>query len=646
MPRPPIVTRTPLLPALWIWLGAWASCSGWLLSAAHRLDATGYVVALLLGVGVCVLAWKMGTLENIWTPSFHRLKHRAGRPLPLAFFILAALAFLGGALYLPSNYDGLAYRTPRVLHWLSEGHWHWIHTRFPSLNTRSTGYEWLTVPFLVFTKSDRGFFLINFTSLLLMPGLIFSTMTRLGVRPRVAWHWMWPLASGYCFSLEAGSIQSDLIGAPYALAMLDFALRARTSKRVSEVWLSILAAALLTGSKSSNLPLLLPWALALVPSWRIALRHPFGMIAVTAVAALCSFLPSAILNTKYCGDWTGLVIEHQPYGKNPAVRMALNWMVVSVHNLVPPVFPFARQWNNSLGHTLPSGLQRALIEHAGTLKVFEAPELAVEENSGLGLGVCALLGISLVALARSREHAPENRAPKQNTLDRLILLSPYLSALVLSGKAFVVGSGTRYFIPYFIPLVAPLLVCAMHERLVHRRWWRTSALAVIALAAVPLILTPARPLWPARTVFSFLEKRSFAPLVTRSRLVYETFAERPDCFAPVRQFLPPDEHTIGFVTADDPETSLWRPFGTLRIRHVLPGDTADDLRNHGINAILVNLNQFPNWFGPDESFDRWLEKIDAQLLRKFQLRLQAGSLNANNRDWAVVRLRPAVSPHR
>ena len=33
-------------------------------------------------------------------------------------FLLGALgAFLGGALYHPSNYDGLCYRLPRILMW-------------------------------------------------------------------------------------------------------------------------------------------------------------------------------------------------------------------------------------------------------------------------------------------------------------------------------------------------------------------------------------------------------------------------------------------------------------------------------------------------------------------------------------------------
>ena len=72
--------------------------------------------------------------------------------------------------------------------------------------------------------------------------------TRLGVRPRVAWPWMWLLPTGYNFLLQAGSIGNDTVPTIYALAAVDFGLRAWESRRLSYLWLSILSAALLTGT--------------------------------------------------------------------------------------------------------------------------------------------------------------------------------------------------------------------------------------------------------------------------------------------------------------------------------------------------------------------------------------------------------------
>src|SRR5438309_1055628 len=194
-----------------------------------------------------------------------------GRYLPACFAVLAVLVFVGGALYPPSNHTALTYRTPRVLQWLTHGHWFWIHTANYRMNDRACGIEWLSAPLLLFTKSDRALFLINFLPFLLLPGLVFSLFRRLGVRPKVAWQWMWLLPTGYTFLLQAGSTGNDTFPTIYALASLDFGCRAWASKRVSDLCHSLLAAALLTGAKASNLPLLLPFVILLVPllfRWR------------------------------------------------------------------------------------------------------------------------------------------------------------------------------------------------------------------------------------------------------------------------------------------------------------------------------------------------------------------------------------------
>ncbi len=178
------------------------------------------------------------------------------------------------------------------------------------MTDRACGIEWLTAPLLLFTKSDRALFLINFVPFLLLPGLIYSVFTRLGVRARVAWQWMWLLPFGYDFLLQAGSISNDTFPAAYALAAIDFAARAWSSRRVPDLWHSILAAALMTGAKASNLPLLLPWAILIFAVLPLLRRQITATLVVILLAALVSFLPTAILNLHYCnGDWSGLSIE-------------------------------------------------------------------------------------------------------------------------------------------------------------------------------------------------------------------------------------------------------------------------------------------------------------------------------------------------
>ncbi|MEI9864984.1 MAG: hypothetical protein WDN00_10595 [Limisphaerales bacterium] len=102
-------------------------------------------------------------------------------------------------IYAPTHYTALCYHIPRVLNWLAAGEWHWIHTPVSRMNYPGCAFEWLTAPVLLFTGSDRGLFVINFIPFLLMPGLVYSVFTRLGVRARVAWQWMWLLPTGYGF---------------------------------------------------------------------------------------------------------------------------------------------------------------------------------------------------------------------------------------------------------------------------------------------------------------------------------------------------------------------------------------------------------------------------------------------------------------
>jgi uncharacterized membrane protein YqaE (UPF0057 family) len=260
------------------------NCAGWGLSAIHELNAGGYAAVLLAGLaGWLVWRGKAGWRTPI-RPRWAVLRRRFRRPFPLAFLILTALAFLGGVIHAPSNYDGLTYRLPRVLHWLAAGQWHWIHTIFPRVNARACGIEWVSAPLMALTRTDRLLFLINVVSFLLLPGLVYSVFTRLGVRRRVAWHWMWVAPTGYCYLVQAGSVANDLFGAPFALAAVDFALRARRSQAPRDFFASVIAAALMTSAKTSDLPLLLPWGLAILPSWRLGFRRPLGLAAVVLIA--------------------------------------------------------------------------------------------------------------------------------------------------------------------------------------------------------------------------------------------------------------------------------------------------------------------------------------------------------------------------
>src|ERR1700692_231828 len=101
MPKSP--TKTPLPLAFWVIFCVFLHCVGWLLSVIHQLNAVGYLAALTLGAVAGLIWWKRRTVASSGISNYRKLFRRLRKPFPLAFSILAALAFLGGAINAPTN---------------------------------------------------------------------------------------------------------------------------------------------------------------------------------------------------------------------------------------------------------------------------------------------------------------------------------------------------------------------------------------------------------------------------------------------------------------------------------------------------------------------------------------------------------------
>ena len=662
---------------LWLWISAFASLAGWGLSAAGQLNRGGYAVAFAAFV-VFVLIFRKGLGSVVGTPRCGvRTAQRAvptlkiffrqfRRPLPLCFAALAVLIFIGGAIHAPGNYTGLAYRTGRVLQWLSHGHWFWIDTADYRMNDRACGIEWLSAPILLFTNSTRGLFLINFLPFLLLPGLVFSVFTRLGVRARVAWHWMWLLPTGYNFILQAGGIANDTFPTVYALAAVDFALRANQSgKRKAESGNifsgpfsnfshSILAAALLTGAKASNLPLLLPWAVVIVTSgmWRVTRYANFVSLVtrhmpLAALAAAVSFLPTAILNAHYLGDWSGLSIERTGMAmKNPLVGVWGNALLLLLDNFTPPLFPLAGWWNAHALAALPHFISAPMIANfePGFLWLGELP---TEDWAGIGFGLSVLLAASVCAtfMVRRAPHpvplpigwGEGGRRPGEGItikFRRLILLAPWIALLAFCMKSGMV-TPNRLIAPYY-PLLLPLLLAgAAQSQIVRRRWWRALAGGTLVLAFVVLILTPDRPLWPAQTILSGLAARHpDQHLIFRALDVYTVYAKRSDPLAGVRDLLPKGVQTVGFIGAeDDCDISLWLPLGSRRVEHFRLSDPPERFRQaQVVYAVVGGLNLKLR----GTTLDAWLQKTGAEVVASTNA---TQKVSEGPQQWFIVRFK-------
>jgi hypothetical protein len=637
----------------WILVSTILVVAGWALSAIHELNAPGYGITVALGVvaGVIWLSARKPSVPASVPARVRRwratVRRRFGRLFPAAFLFLAVLAIIGGIINPPNNGDALAYRIPRSLHWLAAGHWHWVHTSFARLNTRACGFEWLSTPVLLFLHTDRCLFTINAISYLLLPGLLFSVFRRLRVSPRAAWHWMWLLPSAYCFLLEAGGVANDAFAAVYALAAVDFALRARQSGRVSDVWLSILSAGLLTGSKASNLPLLLPWLLAVAPSLRLLTRRLAVGCLVASASLLISFLPSAVLNYRYCGDWSGALAEEPTIGHFRALPGIVgNSAALLVQNAVPTFYPITKWWDDFISRHAAGLVDSPRWEYfeGQRLHVIDLGELPIEDNAGLGFAiswmlVASVVGAMILRPPRSESSGHYGSPPEDQRWLRAVRWSPYISLLAFMAKIGL-AAAARLIAPYYPLLVVPLLAGTTHQWIVRARWWRRLAMATFLLALVALVLAPSRPLWPARRMMSNLHLRHpESALWARADLVYSVFGERWDVLKPVRDLLPPGTRDIGYLAVGDPpEVSIWRPFGSRRVWHFLPSDPVSYLQDRGIEYVvagtdadtrrLYNLT-LDEWLGP------WLQRVNGTVVGRVTMNIKA---HLGPATWYVVRL--------
>jgi hypothetical protein len=435
---------------------------------------------------------------------------------------------------------------------------------------------------------------------------------------------MWLVPTSYCFLLQAASLGNDLFGAVFVLAAMDFALRTKTSCLARDFFTSVLAAALMTSAKPSNLPVMLPWALAMLPSVPLLWRWPVRTMIVGLIALMASYLPSAVLNWHFCGDWTGLKVETGPVAPAPFFLTGVNAFLLGIQNFTPPVFPLNSGWHEFFVHHLPAGLALRLDQMMEVgLRTFDLDLLQIEEHAGLGFGVCVLLVVSLVA-GRFIRLKPAVWQP--SAWLQLVRWSPVISLLVLMTQSRY-AAFSREITPYYALLLPVLLALPGQTWVVRQKWWCRTASLVFVFAAGLLVVSPARPLFPVSVLLD-------SPSVpARTRLVYFVYHERSDAFAPVHPLLPADLKVLGLLTYDDPETSLWRPFGGIQIEHICPADTLVDLQRRNIRYVLLNETLLQAWF--KVGLDDWSQRMHAAVVGKAALTLRAA---AGPQDWYVLKL--------
>jgi hypothetical protein len=620
----------------WILLSTWLVSAGWILSALHQLNRAGYAVMLALAV-LAVICWR----QKIFPPgrgnflhAARKLFHRCRRPLPLLFLAMTLLVLVGGALYVPSNNDSNEYRIPRVWHWLAQGQWHWIHTLDDRMNIAGCGFEWLAAPLMLFSCGDRLIFLVNWVSYLLLPGLIFSVFTRLGVRPRVAWWWMWLLASGWCYVMQAGSTANDSFAVIYALAAVDLALRAREKNSVTDLCLSLLAAALLTGAKQTCLPLAALWLVAAWPGARLLLARPALALMTLAAGVLVSGALMVFFNLQHTGSWVGVPPDSkwsQCALKSPFWGVVGNAFCIPQENLQPPYLPGVNAWNEAMHHFLktPFGAHFSSFEQFGHLA-----QGASEADAGIGLWIVLLTLVSLWAARRYR--LPATTKDKKNCRQQWLLRWLPWALLLL----FMAKVGTypiaRQLAAYYVFLFPCFLVGSGQAGLVRRRWWQRVALLVLLLTAGLLVVARNRPLFPAETILVPLKEKY--PRWKFLAKAWDSYACRLSVETQRNAFhnsLPADEAVVGYATVrGSQEAGLWLPFGHRLVQRVLPDDSNEQMQAAGVHFVVLDCDEGLAMLGM--TIGDWTNRYDAFLVDSIQYETQPGLIGT---DY-LVRLNP------
>jgi len=617
----------------WLVLCAGLNLLGWLGSSLHHLKLVFYAgtpCVILFAAASAFRVRKSGT-------SFTRkLFRRCRRPLPALFVLTVVIIFAGAIAFAPTNYDALTYRLPRILNWLSRDGWFWIQTPNDRMNYATVAWEWLATPLLLFSRTDRLLFLFNYIGFLFMPGLVYSVFRVLGVKPKVAWWWMWIVPMTFGYVTQAGSIGNDLIGALFGLTSVYFAFKARVSRDVRHVWLSLLATALLTGSKLSNLPLALPCVVALFPVLSSLFKRLIPSFCVLLVAAVISALPIMALNQRNAGNWTGDADNHTRMQiSDPVAAVLGNGLLLMEQSFVPPVLPHSNELRERAIAALPESVRSRLkagFPHYFTGKLSEIP---VEEGAGLGLGVTlGLLGtVAAMVCGMGRSRLPKAVFG--------IPFHPVLCAAGISIVVYILKMGSeaspRLMLPYYPWLIAAVIALPAQSALLRFKLWR-GLLVLIPLFAFPAILLgPARPVVPAEAISKkLLEKHPELQIYQRIYSVYSTYSHRNDLLAGIRAKLPEAVTEVGFLAgSNDTDYSLWRPFGKHRVVYLNP--KGEGLPEGPFTVEWAVIKQSARTEYTRAQLESWLEKNHGKIVASESI---VTLVAWGGEDWLLVHFSP------
>jgi hypothetical protein len=238
-------------------------------------------------------------------------------------------------------------------------------------------------------------------------------------------------------------------------------------------------------------------------------------------------------------------------------------------NLLPPLFPWADQWN--------LGMKRFLATELGShFRSFEsfgyAPRAAAELYSGVGMTVCGLLLVSAFTGLRRRS------IQVQDPGSSAVRWSAWVVLFVFMAKVGI-NQNIRYLAPYYPLLVPSFLIGLNQVKIVKAGWWRSLAIITILFSATLLILSRQRPVFPVKSVLKVLENRGARNLQTKVANSYSFVEQLRYDLSPLLAEIPASEKVIGYgVSLGDKEPYLWKPFGSRKVIRIAASDIPETVR--------------------------------------------------------------------
>jgi hypothetical protein len=559
--------------------------------------------------------------------------------MAVIYLSIAALSLLGALLNShPWSIDAFGYRLPRVFYWWTAHHWYWIGTLDHRLDFSSVGFEWQMLPIIELTHSLQLLFLVNWIPFLLLPWLVFIAFRYLGVNGRSARRWMWLLPSAYCIALQSGGMQNDGYAANYLLASIAFAGFAFYSRQVVGLWFAILAAALLTSAKLSNLPLLLPLFVIFLPLLRRVPWLNWKLAAVGLVAAMCSFAPMAFLSWQNTGDWKGDPTDQFQMKTHGAIgAMTANLIVLARDSIQPPFLPGSAHVNAVVKPFNQSSFVKRLHQSHGEFNGIGFGEMVDEGGAGAGFGLAFYLVFLLVSCLVEKRAVP--RQISFASVPWEWRLAPWLAWIAYAVYLAELGSyHSARLAAAFYPLLILSLLRLPRVRLVERTKISGFLAGCAAATVIPIIvLTPARPLVPVQTLARLTGNSGLDKIAEK----YRFWEYVRDDLGPLREKVPKDVTRLGFAGGlHNPSTDLWLPPGSRSIVELgLPLGPRAPMPPPDLEYAVVTDNGLLERY--NLSLEQWLAATQGHVVFEYSHNTELESHSAPTYEiMYLVKLRP------